>query len=53
MPSRVLATSARSVITTIPSLAYVAHAGCSLGIFSTCTRHIRQTATGSILGCEQ
>ncbi len=41
------------VRTTMPSATYTAQAGWSLGIFSTSIRHIRQTATGSILECEQ
>jgi hypothetical protein len=53
MPSRVLATASVLVCTTMPSLTTVAQAGCCLGIFSTCTRHMRHTATGSILGWAQ
>src|SRR5712692_6586272 len=41
------------VLMTMPSATYTAQAGCSFGIFSTSTRHIRQTATGAIFGCEQ
>ncbi len=41
------------VRTTMPSPAMVAHAGCGFGTFSMLTRHIRQTATGSILGWAQ
>ena len=53
MPSRILVTSALSVVTAMPSATTVAHAGCGFGNLSMCTRHMRQTATGSILGCAQ